>query len=101
MQGKRVGEAGRAGWPSSDSVEPPAMFGLVYLKAALVVAPILFLFGLGLSLTLRSGAVGLDGGKGRWRFVGNLSQTVFVLGVCVLILVAIQQIIGFRLSLNW
>jgi hypothetical protein len=77
------------------------MIALAELKAVLIAAPILLLLSLGLTLTLRSGVVGVAGGGGFRRFAGNLTHTVLGMAACLVLLIAIQEMIGFRFGIRW
>ena len=73
---------------------------LGYVKDFVTVASVLGLFCVGLVISLQSGVVAV--GPARSRLVlANLSQLVFVLAGCLLVLAMIQKLIGFRLPPGW
>jgi hypothetical protein len=77
------------------------MLGLMEFKTLFVLAPIVLLLGLGFALTLRSGVVEVANGAGLRRLVGNLSHTVVMTLVCIVLLAIVQQLIGFKLWGLW
>jgi hypothetical protein len=70
-----------------------------HLKEICIVGSILFLWVLGLGLTLKSGVVHVGTPSGLRRVFANLSQTILLVVVCVLVLAVIQHAIGFHTAL--
>jgi len=68
-----------------------------YLKDIVTVGVILSLLGVGALITLKSGLVTVGDDQGR-VVLGNLSQLVVTLAGCLIILLMLQEIVGFRMA---
>ena len=75
------------------------MITLELIKALAILGPIATLLVLGLTLTLRSGVASPVNHPGLRQLAGNLSQTVLLLAVCLVGLIALQQLVGFHAGL--
>ena len=67
-------------------------------KAMWVVVPIVGLVTTGLVVMLRSGVANLKSDQGLRQLAWNLSQTLLLLVGCLVSILAIQQLTGFRLG---
>jgi hypothetical protein len=77
------------------------MLTMAQLKAAFVFGPIITLLAMGLALTLRSGSVSLSTGQGLKRLAENFSYMFVMVLVCLVALLILQQLVGFRLGIRW
>jgi hypothetical protein len=71
------------------------------LEGCAVLASIAVLIVVGASIALRSGVGALNSGRDYLQFVGNLSQMVLRIAGYVLVLIAVQYMIGLRPTLGW
>jgi hypothetical protein len=71
------------------------------LEGLLILSPIIILLGLGMVLTLRSGVVSLSQGQSLRRMVENLYQTLFMVGLCLILMALIQQFVGLGARRLW
>ncbi len=71
------------------------------LKAVCVLGPIVFLLALGVWLTLRSGVVSVSHGQGFRQMAANMTQTFLMVLICLIAMLFIQQLIGYRFALPW
>ena len=69
-------------------------------RSVLFFTPILFLFGLGLGLALRSGVRQLLSGDGVRQLAGNFSRVIVVMTFCMIAVAAVQQYIGVHFTLG-
>jgi ABC-type uncharacterized transport system permease subunit len=69
-----------------------------HLKDFATLATILTLFGVGLIIALKSGAVSVGEDRGR-LVLGNLSHLIVDLTACVVLILMFQQLAGLRLGL--
>jgi hypothetical protein len=76
------------------------MGSLAYLKDFVTVASILSLLVVGVLITLKSGVVTVGGDHCR-LVLSNLSQLIITLVGCMLVLIMLQEIMGFRGGLSW
>ena len=67
-------------------------------KAVWVVAPIVGLVTTGLVVMLRSGVTNLKSDQGLRQLAWNLSQTLLLLVGCLVSILAIEQLTGFRMG---
>ncbi len=65
----------------------------------LILAPSMSLLLLGAWLTIRSGVMNLTTGQGRRLMMTNVSRMAILTALCLVALVALQQLVGFRLTL--
>ncbi|MBX6311647.1 MAG: hypothetical protein IRY99_01790 [Isosphaeraceae bacterium] len=72
-----------------------------YLRFIGALLPVVFLLTVGFALTLRSGVVRWTSKQGLRRLMGNLSQTIVFLMVSLIVLAALQQMAGYKLTLLW
>jgi hypothetical protein len=68
------------------------------VKAMSVLIPILALVVTGLAITLRSGVDNLKTEKGLRQLACNLSRTFLLLVGCLVGILALQQLAGFRVG---
>lgn len=66
-----------------------------------ILIPVATLIVAGLYIALRSGHARLSDGQGVRQLVGNLSSTVAMIGVCLLLLMMVQGMVGFNLISTW
>ena len=71
------------------------MHGMELLEALAILS----LLALGLAIMLGSGVASLSSGHQLRRLAGNLAQTALTVGGCLLALLVLQQLAGFRLGL--
>lgn len=71
------------------------------LRIVFILGPIIGLFVLGSGLALRSGVMSLSTGQGLRQLMENLSQMIVLVGVYLIVLVVIQEMVGFRLGAIW
>jgi hypothetical protein len=73
---------------------------MAHLKDIVTIVVILGLFVVGVLIALKSGAVAME--RQHCRLVlGNLSQLILTLAGCMIFLTVVQEIVGFRIGLNW
>ena len=72
-----------------------------YLKALLVLGPILGLLAVGLIISLRSGVVHLGTSKGLRLLASNFSWVIVRVAGYLAGLAVVQRIIGVQLDLGW
>lgn len=70
-------------------------------KLVLVFGPIIGLLVLGSWVTIRSGVAELASWRGVRQMAQNLSEAAIWTTVCLAALIAVQQLVGFRLALAW
>jgi hypothetical protein len=70
-------------------------------EGLLILTPIIFLLVVGAVIALRSGVHDLSTGQGYLQIAGNLSRMILRVAGYVVILLAIQSLIGLRPSLGW
>lgn len=70
-------------------------------KIIAVFGPIIGLLVLGSWVAIRSGVIELASWQGMRQMVQNMSQAVIWTILSLLALAAVQQFVGFRLSLMW
>ena len=68
---------------------------------AWILIPVALLFGVGLTLTLNSGTARLSAGTGTRQWVGNLTSTLGFVGVCLLVLLLAQGVVGYNMHARW
>lgn len=71
------------------------------LSQVWILIPVAALIVAGLYIALRSGHARLSDGQGVRQFVGNLSSTVAMIGVCLVLLMLAQGFVGYNLSSSW
>ena len=71
------------------------------LEGYVIVVPILILLCMGTWIALRSGVGELNTGRDYLQVAGNFSQMVLRIAGYVVILLAVQYLIGLRPSLGW
>lgn len=72
-----------------------------WVRAIAILGPILCLIALGLFVTARSGVAHLATAGGSRQLVQNLSQTLVLLGGCLIGLALIHQLVGQQLPRMW
>jgi hypothetical protein len=75
------------------------MDAMELVKLIATLGPVVALLALGLTITLRSGVASPASGHDARQLAGNLSQTLLLLGACLVGLAALQQLVGFNLGL--
>lgn len=71
------------------------------IHMSLIFGPILFLFAVGLSVTLRSGVYSVASIDGLRKVGGNLTRTIVLTAGCLVALAALQEVVGFRMLSGW
>ena len=71
------------------------------IQAILIFSPILLLLGLGAMIALRSGIGELKSGADYVRLAVNLSHMILRIAGYVIILIAVQYLIGMRSTFGW
>lgn len=66
-----------------------------------ILIPVATLIVAGLYIALRSGQARLSDGQGVRQLVGNLSSTVAMIVVCLVLLMLAQGAVGYNLTSNW
>lgn len=77
------------------------MWAYPSIKGLLILTPIIGLLLVGLIITLRSGVVDARSNEGAQRLAANFSQMLLRVVGYGIGLLAMQQFIGFRMSLGW
>jgi hypothetical protein len=70
-------------------------------EALFILTPIILLLVVGAVIALRSGVHDLSTGQGYLQIAGNLSKMLLRVACYVVILLALQSLIGLRPSLGW
>jgi len=68
-------------------------------RSVLILGPILTLFFVGFVVALRSGVYSVASADGVRKIAGNFTRTVLVLAGCLIVLAALQYLVGFRLAI--
>jgi hypothetical protein len=71
------------------------------IRMFLIFGPIVLLFGVGLSVTLRSGVYSVASVDGMRKVGGNLTRTIVLTAGCLVAMAALQQLVGFRMMSAW
>ena len=80
--------------------EPVMSFGFL-VKDLVILVSIASLLLLGLGITLNSGTVAMVGNHQSRKVWDNLLHTALALLACLMTLVMVQQLVGFRLTTLW
>jgi hypothetical protein len=71
------------------------------LEGLFIILPVALLLVVGAAIALRSGVRELTTGRDYLRIAGNLSGMLLRIACYVVILLAVQHLIGLRPSLGW
>ena len=66
-----------------------------------ILVPVAILLLAGFAITVQAGHARLGDIQGLRKFVGNLSSTIAMIGVCLLVLMMMQGIVGYNLKATW
>ncbi len=66
-----------------------------------ILIPVAFLLLAGFAITAQAGHARLSDIQGIRQAVGNLSSTIALVGVCLVVLLMMQGIVGFNLKATW
>lgn len=70
-------------------------------RSVLIFGPILTLFLLGFTMTLRSGVYSVASFDGLRKIAGNFTRTVVLVAGCLVGIAVLQYMGGFRLATAW
>jgi hypothetical protein len=66
-----------------------------------ILVPAAILLIAGFAIALRSVDARLSSNQGVRQLVGNLTSTILMVGVCLIMLVAVQSAVGYNLRASW
>lgn len=71
------------------------------LQMFLVYGPVVMMVLIGFVVSARSGVISWTTGSGFRQVLGNISQLLVTLALCLAFLVVVQQVVGFHTALMW
>jgi hypothetical protein len=71
------------------------------LEQLWILVPAAILLVAGFAIALRSVDVRVSQNQGVRQLVGNLTSTILTVGLCLIMLMAVQSVVGYNLRASW